>query len=302
MLASANQAQYACLACETGSGGRVIAAVHHCTAVLTSLPPESALNAPWAAAWQALAGAPPRLAQENRSAYERSSAVGPTFACGADLRCCSTTSHVDLLVEGCPGAAAAGAGGMGAPGSCPPTRGGVGATGGGGTDWAAGWAVACGIASLGENHVGFPVSPASGTRGAHAGRCTGAPDGSCGEAGRGSATGPGAHPGRPGGPDCGGATGPGCAGTGSGWGMTFPGDAGGEAAARASVPVHSGSTGGPGGFAPGLGAGVGAGGVVGGGGAAASAGRVGWGGWGSRARPRGVCGGGGPPRRRGECG
>src|SRR5256886_6856496 len=277
MLASANQAQYACLACETGSGGRLIAAVAHCTAVLTSLPPESALKAPWAAAWRALAGAPPRLAQENQSAYGRSSAVGPTFACGAGLRCCSTTSHVDLLVEGCPGSASTGAGGIGATGSCPPTRGGVGATGGGGTDWAAGWAVAGGIASLGENHVGFPVSPASGTRGAHAGRCTGAPDGSCGEAGRGSATGPGAHPGRPGGPDCGGATGPGCAGTGSGWGMTFPGDAGGEAAAGASVPVHSGSTGGSGGFAAGLGAGLGAGVMVGGIGGPATGGGMVWG-------------------------
>src|SRR2546430_15290247 len=97
MLASANQAQYACLACETGSGGRLIAAVAHCTAVLTSLPPESALNAPWAAAWQALAGAPPPLAQENHSAYERSSAGGPTLPCGAGLPRCSPTPPVGLL-------------------------------------------------------------------------------------------------------------------------------------------------------------------------------------------------------------
>src|SRR2546430_12387722 len=188
MLASANQAQYACLACETGSGGRLIAAVAHCTAVVTSLRPESRVHAAGAAAWQALAGAPPRLAQENHSAYERSSAVGPTFACGADLRCCSTTSHVDLLVEGCPGAAATGAGGIGATGSCPPTRGGVGATGGGGAGWAAGWARACGIASLGENHLGFPGSPASGTPGAHACRGTRGPDGARGQAARGSAS------------------------------------------------------------------------------------------------------------------
>src|SRR5439155_470536 len=36
-----------------------MAAVAHCTAVDTSLPEERALKAPCAAAWQALAGAPP---------------------------------------------------------------------------------------------------------------------------------------------------------------------------------------------------------------------------------------------------
>ena len=45
-----------------------MAAVAHCTAVVTSLPDESALNAPWAAAWQALAGAPPLFAQANHCA------------------------------------------------------------------------------------------------------------------------------------------------------------------------------------------------------------------------------------------
>lgn len=53
---------------ETGTGGRVMAAVAHCTATATSLPVDSAWKAPCAAAWQALAGAPPRLAQANHSA------------------------------------------------------------------------------------------------------------------------------------------------------------------------------------------------------------------------------------------
>jgi len=102
MLASENHAQYCWRAKETFSGGWLIAAVAHCTAVITSLPLDSALNAPCAAAWHALAGAPPRFAHANHSAYERSSAVGPTltFALLSVLPCCSTTSHVDLAVPG----------------------------------------------------------------------------------------------------------------------------------------------------------------------------------------------------------
>ena len=68
MLASANHAQYWARVYDTSWGGWLIAAVAHCTAVLTSLPLDSALNAPWAAAWQTLAGAPPRFAQANHSA------------------------------------------------------------------------------------------------------------------------------------------------------------------------------------------------------------------------------------------
>jgi hypothetical protein len=69
-----------------------MAAVAHWTAVATSLPLDRALKAPCAAAWHALAGAPPRLAQANHSAYERSSGVGTTFL-GSIFRLCSTTSH-----------------------------------------------------------------------------------------------------------------------------------------------------------------------------------------------------------------
>lgn len=115
MLPSANHAQYCWRAWATGSGGRLIAAVAHCTAVATSLPLDNALKAPWAAAWHALAGAPPRFAQANHSAYDRSSAVGPTGACGPDLRGCSTTCHVGLAAGGCDGAA--GCAGTGAAGT-----------------------------------------------------------------------------------------------------------------------------------------------------------------------------------------
>ena len=38
-------------------------------------------------AWHALAGAPPRFAHENHSAYERSSGVGSSLE-GSTLRCC----------------------------------------------------------------------------------------------------------------------------------------------------------------------------------------------------------------------
>ena len=77
MFASENHAQYVWRVYETFSGGRLIAAVAHWTAVVTSLPVDRALKAPCAAAWQALAGAPPLFAHANHSAYERSSAVGP---------------------------------------------------------------------------------------------------------------------------------------------------------------------------------------------------------------------------------
>jgi hypothetical protein len=50
MLASENQAQYVWSWYETAAGGRLIAAVAHCTAVATSFPLVSAAKAPWAAA------------------------------------------------------------------------------------------------------------------------------------------------------------------------------------------------------------------------------------------------------------
>src|SRR5256714_6703332 len=87
--------------------------------------------------------------------------------------------------------------------------GGAGATVAGSTGCDIGWAVACGMASFGENHVGLPVSPASGTRGAQAGTCSEGATGSRGRGVFGSAAGPGAQAGRPGGPDWGGATGSG---------------------------------------------------------------------------------------------
>lgn len=68
MFPSENHAQYVWRPAETATGGRAIAAVAHCTAVATSFPLDSAWNAPCAAAWQALAGAPPRFAHENHSA------------------------------------------------------------------------------------------------------------------------------------------------------------------------------------------------------------------------------------------
>ena len=61
-----------------------------------SWPAASARKAPWAAAWQALAGAPERLAHANHSAYDLSSAVGPWGL--ASSRCfCSTTSQDDVF-------------------------------------------------------------------------------------------------------------------------------------------------------------------------------------------------------------
>src|SRR5260370_41525315 len=96
MFDSENQAQYDGRPGGTGKGGRFTAAVAHCTAVATSLPLDSAWKAPCAAAWHAPAGAPPRLAQANHSAYERSSGVGTTFF-GSTFCRCSTTSHEDLL-------------------------------------------------------------------------------------------------------------------------------------------------------------------------------------------------------------
>ena len=81
-----------------------------------------------------------------------------------------------------------------------------------------GWAVACGMFSFGENHVGVPGSDASGTRGAHAGTCIGDTDVvfGVGAGGCGAAAGPGAQAGRPGGPPCAGATGAGAGGAGAG--------------------------------------------------------------------------------------
>src|SRR5207237_5994507 len=56
MFASENQAQYFWRASLTFSGGRLIAAVAHCTAVATPSPPDGATNAPCAASWSARAG------------------------------------------------------------------------------------------------------------------------------------------------------------------------------------------------------------------------------------------------------
>src|SRR5690348_1888199 len=61
-----------------------------------------------------------------------------------------------------------------------------------------GCAVACGICSLGENHVGLPGSPARGTLGAHAGTCMGSASIGLGGVECAGATGPGAHAGRDG--------------------------------------------------------------------------------------------------------
>ena len=68
MFASENHAQYVWRSKLTFAGGRLIAAVAHCTAVAKSLPLVNASKAPCAAAWHALAGAPPRLAHANHSA------------------------------------------------------------------------------------------------------------------------------------------------------------------------------------------------------------------------------------------
>src|SRR5690349_11803399 len=61
-----------------------------------------------------------------------------------------------------------------------------------------GCAVACGICSLGENHVGLPGSPARGSLGAHAGTCMGSASIGLGRVECAGATGPGAHAGRDG--------------------------------------------------------------------------------------------------------
>src|SRR5260370_25741636 len=126
MVGGENQAQSDWRSAETGTGGRVIAAVAHCTAVATSLPLDSAWKAPCAAARHAPAGAPPRLAQANHSAYERSSGVGTTFL-GSTFRLCSTTSHEDLPAV--PVGVCAGGGGGGAEGGFD--------AGGAGGGWAA---------------------------------------------------------------------------------------------------------------------------------------------------------------------
>ena len=115
MCARENHAQYACRPAETGTGGRVMAAVAHCTAVATSLPADRAWKAPCAAAWHALAGAPPRLAHANHSAYERSSGVGTNFA-GSTFRFWSTTPHDDFVPDGAGWVGGGGGGGGGAAG------------------------------------------------------------------------------------------------------------------------------------------------------------------------------------------
>src|SRR5690349_23039103 len=86
--------------------------------------------------------------------------------------------------------------------------GGAGAGGAGsGAGWATGCAVACGMASLGENHVGVPGSAASGTLGAQAGTEIGGGALGLGVAAAASAGRVGAHVGRAGGPGCEGDTG-----------------------------------------------------------------------------------------------
>src|SRR5579864_117181 len=117
MLARENHAQYVWRSKLTLAGGRLIAAVAHCTAVATSWPLVSAWNAPCAAAWHALAGAPPRLAQANHSAYDLSSGEMPCAL--SALVFCWTTSHVDFAAAGCAcgwgvGATGSGAGAVGA--------------------------------------------------------------------------------------------------------------------------------------------------------------------------------------------
>src|SRR5579859_5431139 len=92
-----------------------MASVAHCTATFMSWPVDSARNAPWAAAWHALAGAPDRFAHANHSAYDLSSGVGPVNA-GSAATSCSTISHAGLVLgsaAGAGGAGAAGAAGLG---------------------------------------------------------------------------------------------------------------------------------------------------------------------------------------------
>src|SRR5690348_1764801 len=102
-----------------------------------SWPAARARNAPCAAAWQALAGAPERLAHANHSAYDLSSAVGPCGLCSASWRFWSTTSHEDDDVLAFPGwdpvvdAGIAGAVGAEAVGAGCGAGAGVGATGAG---------------------------------------------------------------------------------------------------------------------------------------------------------------------------
>src|SRR5262249_10971145 len=155
---------------------------------------------------------------------------------------CSTTCHADFV-----GSAGVGAAGTGATGSCPPTTGvgGVGAGAGVGTTvWAIGCAVACGICSLGENHVGVPGSAARGARGAHDGTCIGA-GGSLGVAGvdSGVAAGPGAHNGRAGVPGWAGMTGA-CS---TGWAGGGAGGVGITGAGEGGVGAATGAGGGAGG-------------------------------------------------------
>src|SRR6266851_2134340 len=88
-----------------------------------SCPAASALNAPWAAAWHAPAGAPDLFAHANHSAYDLSSGLGP-WRTGSAWRFWSTISHDEVFgvapagpteIAGAVGAGAgAGAGACGA--------------------------------------------------------------------------------------------------------------------------------------------------------------------------------------------
>jgi hypothetical protein len=118
MWAIENQAQYWLRSGSTKVGGTDIDCAAILAASLTSLPAPKARTAPWAAAWHAGMAAPPRLAQTNHSAYERSSGVAPSLDLPifASTALWGTTSHaaVDLATGAAAGAGtAAGAGDAG---------------------------------------------------------------------------------------------------------------------------------------------------------------------------------------------
>src|SRR5579859_604352 len=134
-----------------------MASVAHCTATFMSWPVDSARNAPWAAAWHALAGAPDRFAHANHSAYDLSSGVGPVNA-GSAATSCSTISHAGLVLG-----SAAGAGGAGAAGAAGLGVDAAGWTGAGGAGAGAagcwGGVAVCRLPVIWGAHVGVLVVP-----------------------------------------------------------------------------------------------------------------------------------------------
>src|SRR5579859_5039784 len=134
-----------------------MASVAHCTATFMSWPVDSARNAPWAAAWHALAGAPDRFAHANHSAYDLSSGVGPVNA-GSCATSCWTISHAGFVLGSAAGAGAAGAAAAGAAGPAAGAAGGVGAGAGGAAGCGAGGAV-CKLPVTWGAHVGVLVVP-----------------------------------------------------------------------------------------------------------------------------------------------